>query len=334
MGQGGQGGGLGDGGEVVGQAHHAQGVYQRAVGGQVAQAQARRSEGLGHGAGDGQVRVVRPHQLQGAGHARAAELGVGLIDDDDAVAGPGGRADLGSEHGAVAAGGLKDPLDVLQRQGGSGRVVGAGQDDDGRPQLLDRVRCAIHVEGEVLAARSGGVVGQCVAGVLGVHRVGGGEAQAGAPGAAEGLEHVEHDFVGAVGRPDLLRRQVRAGLDREIVRERGPQPGEVPLRVAVESLGGLSHGGGDRLDDRGRGRVGILVDVQSHGDVDLGGPVGGLALQVRSQGQVRVHAWSLRLGPLQRLGRPSGGTAAPRATVAVSCWRRCQCGSLVSMISW
>ena len=74
---------------MVGQAHDAQGVDQGAVGGQVAQAQAGGPEGLGHGAGDGQVRVVLTQQLQGTGHARTPKLGVGLVDDDDAVAGPG-----------------------------------------------------------------------------------------------------------------------------------------------------------------------------------------------------------------------------------------------------
>ena len=69
MGQGGQGRRLGDGGEVIRQTHDAQGVYQGAVGGQVAQAQAGGTEGFGHGTGDGQVRVGRPHQLQGAGHS-------------------------------------------------------------------------------------------------------------------------------------------------------------------------------------------------------------------------------------------------------------------------
>ena len=223
---------------------------------------------------------------------------------------------------------LEDPPDVLQWQGRSSRVVGAGQNDDGRSQLVDRCHRGVHIEREVLPARSRDVVGQCVPGVLGVHRVGGGEGQAGAPGAAEGLEHVEHDLVGAVGRPDLLRGRVRIGLGLEIVRERGPQPGEVPLRVAVEALGGLRHGGGDRLDDGGRGRIGVLVDVQPHGDVDLGSPVGGLTVQVRSQGQVRAHTRSLRLGLLQRTGSRSRRCRAPR--------RRPQCpaAGLVSAARW
>ena len=189
----------------------------------------------------------------------------------------------------MAAGRLKDPVNVLQRQSRPGRIVGTGQDDDGRSQLADRGHGGLDVEREVLAARAGDVVGQGVADVLGVHRVRGGEGQAGAPGASEGLEHVEHDLVGAVGGPDLLRGQVHAGLGLEVVRERLPQPGEVALRVAVEALGGPSHGGGDRLDDFHRGRVGVLVDVQPHRDVDLRGAVGRLALQVRSQGQVRAH---------------------------------------------
>jgi len=92
-------------------------------------------------------------------------------------------------------------------------------------------------------------------------------------------------------------RLVEAGVARVVAALEDPNPlvhgagpGEAPLRVAVEVVGGLSHGGGDRLDDRSRGRVGVLVDVQSHGNVDLGGPVGGLTLQVWSQGQVHAHA--------------------------------------------
>ena len=184
---------------------------------------------------------------------------------------------------------LKDPADVLQRQGRSGGVVGAGEDDDGGPQLLDRRGRGLDVEREVLAARACGIVGQGIAGILRVHRVRGGEGQTGAPGTAEGLQHVEHDLVGAVGGPDLLECQVHPGLRLKIARQRLPQPGEVPLRVAVEPLGGPGHGGGDRFDNRGRGRVGVLVDVQPHGDVELRGTVGLLALQVWSQGQVCAH---------------------------------------------
>ena len=76
---------------MVGQAHDAQGVDQLAGRSEVAQAQPGHAEGLAHGAGHRQVRVAGPggvglgEQLQGAGHAGAAELAVGLVDDDDSA---------------------------------------------------------------------------------------------------------------------------------------------------------------------------------------------------------------------------------------------------------
>ena len=151
-------------------------------------------------------------------------------------------------------------------------------------QLFDRGCGPLGIDCEVRAAGTGGVLGEGVPGVLGVHGVRGGEGQAGAPRAAEGLEDVEHDLVGAVGGPDPRGVQPPAGLGGQVVGQGGAQVREVALGVAVQTGGGLGHSSGDGLDDRGRGRVGVLVDVEPYGHVEFGCSVGRLALKAGAQG--------------------------------------------------
>ena len=151
-------------------------------------------------------------------------------------------------------------------------------------QLFDRGCGPLGIDCEVRAAGTGGVLGEGVPGVLGVHGVRGGEGQAGAPRAAEGLEDVEHDLVGAVGGPDPRGVQPHTGLGGQVVGQGGAQVREVALGVAVQTGGGLGHSSGDGLDDRGRGRVGVLVDVEPYRHVEFGCSVGRLALKAGAQG--------------------------------------------------
>ena len=59
------------------------------------------------------------------------------------------------------------------------------------------------------------------------------------------------------------------------VRHQGvAQRGELPVRIPVERGRGLRRGGGDVGDAGRRGAVGILVDVELHGHVELRRPVG------------------------------------------------------------
>ena len=69
----------------------------------------------------------------------------------------------------------------------------------------------------------------------------------------------------------------------------GPPAVTVAVRVAVEAARGPGGGPGDGLDDGLGGRVGVLVDVEAHGHVELGGPVGLHALQAGPQGK-SAHA--------------------------------------------
>lgn len=144
-----------------------------------------------------------------------------------------------------------------------------------------------HVDGEVLVAGAGDPAGAGAARDEVVHRVRGLEADRGAAGAAEGLEQLLDDLVGAVGRPDVGggQREVSGGA-AQIGGQFGAQFDRVPVGVAVESAGGLPDPLGDPLDERFGQGVRVLVGVEVDGDVQLGRPVGGLAAQFVAYGQV------------------------------------------------
>ena len=64
-----------------------------------------------------------------------------------------------------------------------------------------------------------------------------------------------------------------------------PEFGEFTVRVAVEPGGGLGHGRGDGRPDIGRDAMGVLVDVEQDGNVQLRGAVGAQSPQVGPKGQ-------------------------------------------------
>ena len=70
-----------------------------------------------------------------------------------------------------------------------------------------------------------------------------------------------HTCSGATGKP---------ASPAEVRREAGAQLGELAVRVAVERRGGQRDRPGDVVDHRPRGRVGVLVDVEADGHVELG----------------------------------------------------------------
>ena len=113
------------------------------------------------------------------------ELLVGLVDDDDRI---GGRTDLVYDR---------------HRDGGAGRVVRRGQQDDVRFDLLDGAHDLVGGQTVGDIAGTSDVLGVSVAGVLGIHRVGRREGQESTARATEGLQNVGHDLVGPIGRPDL-----------------------------------------------------------------------------------------------------------------------------------
>jgi hypothetical protein len=196
---------------------------------------------------------VARQELQGAGRAGAAELGVRLVDDEQAL------VELLAQRGHHLG---------LERR--AGRVVRRRQEYDVWSPRADQRHRAVGVEGEVLLAVPDLPGGVGVPGVLRVHRVGRGEAQRQPARAAERLEQVEHHLVRAVGRPDLLRGDAVP----EVARERLPQGEELAVGVAVQLARRLGDGPLD-VGHHGRGRrVGVLVDVEADGDVELRGAVG------------------------------------------------------------
>jgi hypothetical protein len=80
----------------------------------------------------------------------------------------------------------------------------------------------------------------------------------------------------------------------EVGGERLPQRHELPVRVPVEGTGRLGHGTLDVGDHPGRRRVGVLVDVQEHRDVELRGAVGPDAAQVAAR---VTNAGAVFVGP-------------------------------------
>ena len=106
--EGGEGGGLRDGGEVVREPDQPQGVGDFGGRRHVAQAGTGQGERLAHGPRDDQPLPAR-QQRQRAGRAVVRELVVRLIDDHDGLAGLAGLVD-GFHH--------------VQPQAGSGGVVG------------------------------------------------------------------------------------------------------------------------------------------------------------------------------------------------------------------
>src|SRR6202035_1651275 len=103
-----------------------------------------------------------------------------------------------------------------------------------------------------------------------VHGVGRLEAERGVPGAAERLEQLLDDLVGAVRGPDLPAGEAVA----EVVGEVLAQVDGVPVGVAVERARDARDRVRDGLPEALARRVGVLVGVQLDGHVQLGGAVG------------------------------------------------------------
>ena len=268
-------------------------MRQASTTGEVADAPAGQGEGLGHRARDDEPSEAG-QQGEGGVLGHLGELLVGLVDDDEAVD-P-----------------LADLLDHLDRGERARRVVGRGDEQDVGPVLGDGRRDELGVEGVVLAARGGDVAGVRVARVLGVHRVGGSEAQHRAAGPAEGLEDVRHDLVGSVGDPDVRAVEPETEVGGQV----GPQRQGLAVGVAVDRAGCPLDLPGHVGPRPRAGRVGVLVGVEAHRHVELGGAVGLRTDELgpqRQLGETDPRAWGPR-GPAHE------GTCSPVRTAMALAW--------------
>ncbi len=128
----------------------------------------------------------------------------------------------------------------------------------GRCSRTCATACAT-VQREVLVAPAVDPRGAGAGGEQRVHRVRRGEAERGAPGAAEGLQQLLLDLVGAVGRPDVGAGQPVPEVGGEV----GAQRDRVPVGVAVEVAQPRADSAfADRVDDVVGHRVGVLVGVE------------------------------------------------------------------------
>ncbi len=302
MGQGGQGDGLGLGGEVVGHPDQAQGVGDGGVGGEVAEPAAGEREGLGHRPGHDEPRpsLEEGERARGAG---AGELGVRLVDDDERL----GR-------------GLVDGVDDVEAEGGPRGVVRRAEEDDVGLVDDDLPTAEATSRSKAPAPSTPRIpsihVVPVVVVMIGCIEYAGVKPRARRP-----------------GPPNAWRRWRRTSFEplpaqtwsadtavptaREVPGEGHPQGGELAVGVPVEAGRRLPHGRGDRLDDDGRHRVGVLVGVERDGDVELRGAVGRPTAQVGAQhrldGRAGVHAGRVySAGAGRRRGRSRAETPRDR----------------------
>ena len=162
----------------------------------------------------------------------------------------------------------------------TGGVVGGGDEQQVRPVAVDRRQRGVDVDRQILAPRHGDPLGIGAGREDGVHRVAGHEPHGRPPGTTERLQQLLKDLVGAVGGPHHVDVHGDTGLTGEVRGQVGAQSDGVAVGVAVEVRRGGGHGCGDVGDQRGAGRVRVLVGVELDGDLELGRAVRALATEV------------------------------------------------------
>ena len=209
--------------QVVRQPHDAQGVDDRGVGGDVAEASAGERERLAHRARDraaaGSRRAARaPSACRRAGTRRTPRR-------------PRRRRAPRRAPPAPASSGSAVPV---------GLFGDASSTTSGCSSPISATARSTSMR-EVVLALPGDPAGVGVARVLGIHRVRRRERQRRAPGPAERLQHLQHHLVRPVGRPDAGRRSARG---------RGSRPG----RCAALAPRGRGSGSGSPRRQRPRRR--------------------------------------------------------------------------------
>ena len=253
--------------QVVWQTYEHHSINKCWVSNEVAKAAACEVESLAHRAGDNQLR--RELSQQRCRRWLLSELGVGLIDNDDARRGFNNAAQ-DSECGQVAS-----------------RVVRSRDEDDVGTVLGNCRERTIHVDVEGLRVAVDADELRLRAGRENrVHRVAGDKPHRAAPRPAECLQQLLENLIGAVGGPHLVDSDVHTGLAGDIVGKCGAQRYCVTVRVAVEVRGDLLHFR-DQVSDEVIGwRIRVFVGVQPNIDVELRGTVGFFAAQFVAQWQI------------------------------------------------
>ena len=260
---------LGDRGEVVGQPDHPDPVADRRVGREVAEPGPGQRERLAHGPGDHEVAVLG-QQLERARHAGAAELAVRLVDHHQPV------TRRLAQRRRWPRGGSAVPVGLL----GLGSSTTAGRCS--LDQRAGRASRSSVKSSSRWPTTQSVLVSRAYSGYI---EYVGAKLSAVRPGPGVGLEQLEHHLVGAVGRPHLLGGDAVRRVLGQVRRQRGPELGELAVRVAVQRAGRLGDRGRDVGDALGRGAVGVLVDVELDGHVELRRSVGLEPLQLVAEGR-------------------------------------------------
>ena len=148
--------------------------------------------------------------------------------------------------------------------------------------MLANLRCGgLGRQREVFCAPTRDELGAGAGGQQRVHGVGRDEGEDRTAGTPEGLQDLLQDLIGPIGGPEVFCPQSVP----QIAGEGGAKFRELPIRVAIELPGGPRHTLRDGLHHRLRHGMGVLVRVECHRNIELGGPVRGHTPQIFTQGQ-------------------------------------------------
>ena len=128
--------------------------------------------------------------------------------------------------------------------------------------------------------------GEGVAGVFRVHGVRRVSAESGPSRAAEGLEQLQHNLVGAIRTPQLAHIQTGAGFTGKIIAERLTQLNMFTIRITVQRRRNLTYTLGNGIAYSRIRCIWILIDVKTYRDIKLRSTIRFLTNQIIAQRQV------------------------------------------------
>ncbi len=248
---------------MIRKAHETQGIGDRRVGREVSEPRPGESEGLAHGAGHDEP-LSPLEQAQRRRQPRRGELGVGLVDDDDAI-------------GRVVGGG-----DGLKSHRGARRVVRGTEEHNVGIRLRDPVDRGLgrYLERVIPLSRYPSRAG--TRGDDGVHRIGGRKAENASTRTSEGLEHLLEHLVRPVCGPNGIAGEPGTEVPGEALAKLGEFAIGIPVDPEHRCGEGRHNIGGNRFGDR----MGVLVHVEADADLFLRCAVRGEPTKVVTKGQI------------------------------------------------